>query len=293
MPVPTVKVSARGAARLQGGHVWIYRSDILSADSVPAGALVSVTDQRGKFLGSALYSSASQIAIRLIAREPVTDLVAVLRRRVADAIAYRELIVRDTDAYRLIFSEADSLPGLIVDRFQDILSLQILTQAFDSDLLRQTVISELTARLNRDSIVERVDGRVRELEKLAPRFSGLLHGGKTATIITMNGVQFHYDALEGQKTGAFLDQRENYAAAAQYGQGEALDMFCYQGGFALHLAPGCAHVTGVDSSRPALEIADRNAALNRREVEWIEANAFDLLRDYAGAGQQYDSIVLD
>ncbi len=114
----------------------------------------------------------------------------------------------------------------------------------------------------------------------------------------MNGVQFHYDALEGQKTGAFLDQRENYAAAAQYAHGAALDVFCYQGGFALHLAPRCSHVTGVDSSRPALEVADRNAALNQREpnqleIEWIEANAFDLLKDYSSSGQRYDIIVLD
>jgi 23S rRNA (cytosine1962-C5)-methyltransferase len=109
----------------------------------------------------------------------------------------------------------------------------------------------------------------------------------------MNGVRFHYDAREGQKTGAFLDQRENYAAAAHYGQGEALDVFCYQGGFALHLAPSCSRVSGVDSSRPALEVADRNAELNGRDIEWVEANAFDLLRDYADAGRRYDTIVLD
>src|SRR5437667_5052150 len=118
-------------------------------------------------------------------------------------------------------------------------------------------------------------------------------GEKSSTIFSMNGVQFHYDALGGQKTGAFLDQRENYAAAAQYARGEALDVFCYQGGFALHLAEQCEKVTGVDSSRPALEIAEKNAALNGQEIEWIEANAFDLLRDYAAAGRQYDCIVLD
>jgi len=109
----------------------------------------------------------------------------------------------------------------------------------------------------------------------------------------MNGVQFRYDALEGQKTGAFLDQRENYAAATQYAHGEALDVFCYQGGFALHFAPRCSQVTGVDSSRPALEVAEQNAALNNREIEWIEANAFDLLKDYASANRRYDTIVLD
>jgi 23S rRNA (cytosine1962-C5)-methyltransferase len=138
-----------------------------------------------------------------------------------------------------------------------------------------------------------VDPRVRELESLPPRDSGLIRGDKTSTVITMNGIQFHHDALQGQKTGAFLDQRENYAAAAQFARGDALDVFCYQGGFALHLAPHCSSVTGVDSSRPALEAADRNAELNHREVEWIEANAFDLLKDYSASDRRYDTIVLD
>jgi 23S rRNA (cytosine1962-C5)-methyltransferase len=143
------------------------------------------------------------------------------------------------------------------------------------------------------SIVERVDPRVRELESLPPRPSGPLRGEKTATTFTTNAVQFRYDALEGQKTGAFLDQRENYAAAAQYAHGEALDVFCYQGGFALHVASRCSQVTGVDSSRPALEVADQNATLNGRDIEWIEANAFDLLKDYAASNRRYDTIVLD
>ncbi|MFZ0587567.1 MAG: class I SAM-dependent rRNA methyltransferase, partial [Candidatus Sulfotelmatobacter sp.] len=184
------------------------------------------------------------------------------------------------------------------DRYNDVLSMQILTQAMDAEIVRETVISELTDRLHPASIVERVDPRVRQLEDLPPRASGLVQGEKTSTIFTMNGVQFHFDSLEGQKTGAFLDQRENYAAAAQYAHGEALDVFCYQGGFALHLVRRCLHVTGVDSSRPALEVADQNAALNRqgqsqREIEWIEANAFDLLKDYSASGQRYDTIVLD
>ncbi len=293
-----VKVSPRGAARLKNGHVWVYRSDIVSADGVPPGSLVTVTDHRGQILGSALYSSSSQIAIRLISREPVADFSALLRRRVADAIAYREPIIRDSNAYRVIFSEADFLPGLIVDRYNDIVSLQILTQAMDADAVRDVVIPELAERLHPASIVERVDPRVRQLEELPPRLSGLLSGEKSSSIFTMNGVQFKFDALEGQKTGAFLDQRENYAAAAEYGRGEALDVFCYQGGFALHLAPRCAHVAGVDSSRPALEVADRNAALNHallhgKDIEWIDANAFDLLKDYATSGQRYDTIVLD
>src|SRR5438309_8232574 len=143
------------------------------------------------------------------------------------------------------------------------------------------------------SIADRVDAHIRELEQLPPRESGLLIGEQASTVFTMNGVRFHFDIREGQKTGAFLDQRENYAAAAQYAHGEALDLFCYHGAFALHLAKTCSQVTGVDSSRPALEVADRNALLNQREIEWIEANAFDLLKDYSAAGRQYDTIVLD
>jgi len=294
----TVRVSPRGASRLKDGHVWVYRSDIVSAEGVPAGSLVSVVDHRGQTLGSALYSSSSQIAIRLISHEPVADFPALLRQRIADAIAYRGPIIHDTNAFRMVFSEGDFLPGLIVDRYNDILSMQILTQAMDAETVREALISELTERLQPAAIVERVDPRVRQLEDLPPRPSGLVSGTKGSTIFTMNGIQFHFDALEGQKTGAFLDQRENYAAAAQYAHGEALDVFCYQGGFALHLAPRCSRVTGVDSSRPALEVADRNAALNHRDqrqpdIEWIEANAFDLLKDYASSGQRYDTIVLD
>jgi 23S rRNA (cytosine1962-C5)-methyltransferase len=295
---PTVKISPRGTTRLKAGHVWVYRSDIVSAESVAPGALIRVTDHRGKPLGSALYSSSSQIAVRMISPEPVADFPALLRQRIAAAIAYREALVTDTEAYRVIFSEADFLPGLIVDRYGDILSLQVLTQAMDVAPVREAILEELTARLHPASIIERVDPRVRELETLSPRASGLLLGEKSATTFRMNSIPFHFDALEGQKTGAFLDQRENYAAAAHYGKGDALDVFCYQGGFALHLAPRCSQVTGVDSSRPALEIADQNAALNQallkeKEIEWIEANAFDLLKDYSSSDHHYDTIVLD
>jgi 23S rRNA (cytosine1962-C5)-methyltransferase len=296
--LPAVKISPRGATRLKDGHVWVYRSDIVSVDDVLPGSLVRVTDHRGKPLGSALYSTSSQIAVRMISHDPVPDLAALLRQRIAAAISYRKSLVTDTEAYRVIFSEADFLPGLIVDRYGDILSLQILTQAMDANLSRETVISEVSQQLHPVSIIERVDPRVRELESLPPRASGLLQGSKNATTFAMNGVQFHYDALEGQKTGAFLDQRENYAAAAHYAHGDALDVFCYQGGFALHLAPQCSQVTGVDSSRPALEVADQNATLNQtllkgREIEWIEANAFDLLKDYSASDRRYDTVVLD
>ena len=291
--LPVVKVSRRGANRLKEGHVWVYRSDIVAANGVAPGALVGVVDEREKSLGTALYSSSSQIAIRMISRDAVNDFNRLLRERLQAAIAYRERVVRDTDAYRIVFSEADFLPGLIVDRYNDLLSLQVLTQAMDREAVRLVIVSELAERLKPEAIAERVDPRVRELEQLPPLSSSLLHGEKKSTVFSMNGVRFYHEAFEGQKTGAFLDQRENYAAAAQYAHGEALDVFCYHGGFALHLAEHCSKVTGVDSSRAALEVADRNAGLNAREIEWIEANAFDLLRDYANAGQKYDTVVLD
>jgi 23S rRNA (cytosine1962-C5)-methyltransferase len=263
--VPVVQVSCRGANRLRDGHVWIYRSDIVSADDVPPGALVGVSDEDGKFLGTALYSNASQIAIRLISKESIADFPALLRQRIREAISYREKIIADTDAYRLIFSEADFLPGLIVDRYNDILSLQILTQAMDPEPVRETIVSELSGQLRPAAVAERVEPRVRELEQLPPRRSGLLWGDKSNTIFTMNGVQFYFEALQGQKTGAVLDQRENYAAAARYAHGEALDVFCYHGGFALHLASRGSQVTGVDSSRPALEVRPQRGSKPPRD----------------------------
>lgn len=229
----------------------------------------------------------------MISRQPVENLEQLIRERIRAAIEYRARFVRDTDACRVIFSEGDFLPGLIVDKYNDLLTVQVLTQAMDSDTMRQVILSELTEQLDPQAVVERVDARVRKLEQLPDKAPGLVLGEKSTTEFQMNGVRFHYDALAGQKTGAFLDQRENYAAAARYARGEALDVFCYQGGFTLHLAGTCEKVTGVDSSRPALEAAEQNASLNGREIEWIEANAFDLLRDYSDAGQKYDSIILD
>jgi len=286
-------VNARGVARLRAGHVWVYRSDLVSADGIAPGAMVRVVDERGRAQGTALYSSASQIAIRMIAPGAVADFPALIRERLLAAIGYRKQVVSETDVCRLVFSEADFLPGLIIDRYNDVLTIQALTQAMDSEGARQTIVSTLAEQLSPAGIVERVEARVRELEQLPARDNALLAGEKTDTIFTMNGVRFHYRGLKGQKTGAFLDQRENYAAAAGYAHGKALDVFCYQGGFALHLAGACSQVTGVDSSRPALEMAEQNAALNSREIEWIEGNAFDLLKDYSEAGRQYDTIVLD
>ena len=297
-PAFQVVVSPKGVGRLRSGHVWIYRSDLTSADGVPPGALVQVVDERKRLLGTALYSSASQIAVRMLSAHWVADPSALLRQRLKDAIAYRKSVVTDTDACRMVFSEGDFLPGLIVDRYNDVLSIQVLTQAMNADAVREIVMSTLAEQLSPAGIVERVDPRIAELEQLPARESRLVSGEKSETLFTMNGVRFHFHGLEGQKTGAFLDQRENYAAAARYAHGEALDVFCYQGGFALHMAPRCSQMTGVDSSRPALVLAEANAELNADrklgyDIEWIEANAFDLLKDYSAAGRHYDTIVLD
>ena len=315
--IPQVKVNDRAMARLRGGHVWVYASDVVDEPKAEPGTLVHVIGPKDKPLGSALYSSSSQIKLRLLCREQLAsedDLMNLARRRLAEAVEFRSQVVSGADAYRLAFSEADRLPGLIVDRYNDVYTIQILTQAWDRPSRKEAIVSRLRDLTGAENIVERVDERIRELEQLPQLAPHALCGSKTATVFTLNraspgaakegtagvgesGVQFHYDALSGQKTGAFLDQRENYAAAARYARGEALDVCTYQGGFALHLARVCAKVTALDSSREALEMAEQNEKLNsaagRPEVEWIEANAFDLLKDYAAAGKQYDIIVLD
>jgi len=302
---PTVTVTPRGAARLRGGHPWVYRSDIRSTTDVEPGSVVTVLDQRLKPIATALYSSASQIAVRAISPEPIAsrEWITLLRKRIADAVALRRRVLQDSEAYRVIFSEADFLPGLIVDKYGDYLSLQVLAQGMDSRDVRNAVIGTLVAELAPTAIFERVDTRIRELEQMDTRTDALLWSRddkevSPKTSFLMNGLHFQFDAAAGQKTGAFLDQRENYAAAARHASGRALDCFTYQGGFALHLNRVCEQVTGVDISRPALEIAEENWTLNKdafagREIEWIEANAFDLLRDYADRGERYDTVVLD
>jgi 23S rRNA (cytosine1962-C5)-methyltransferase len=298
--VAQITVSPRGAARLRAGHLWVYRSDLTKEAEAPPGALVQVRDERRRNLGSALYSSASQIASRLISPDEISeaDLPGIVAERIDAAVEFRRQVTRNTDSYRVIFSEADLLPGLIVDKYNDVLSVQILTQAFDRSDLRCVVIERLGRHFQEARILERVDARIRELEQLPPRETQLIKGEQSSTIFTVNGVRFHYDGLSGQKTGAFLDQRENYAAASRWGHGEALDCFTYQGGFALHLARACDSVTALDISRAPLEVAEQNETLNKAghrcgEIEWIEANAFDLLKDYATAGRQYDTIILD
>jgi 23S rRNA (cytosine1962-C5)-methyltransferase len=295
-----VIVNERAAKRLRQGHVWVYASDVLNDTGAQPGALVHVIGPREKLLGSAIYSSSSQIKLRLLGREalgPEDELPRLVTQRLGEAISYRQKIVHDSDACRLVFSEADRLPGLIVDRYNDVFTIQVLTQAWARPERMQVIVAGLKRLAGAENIVERADARIRELEQLPEMESSLVHGSKSSTVFCMNGVRFHYDALGGQKTGAFLDQRENYAAAARYARGEALDVCTYQGGFALHLARVCEKVTAVDISREVLEVAEQNEQLNsgavKSEIEWIEGNAFDLMKDYASAGKQYDAIVLD
>ncbi|WP_128912518.1 class I SAM-dependent rRNA methyltransferase [Granulicella sibirica] len=316
---PAVVVSRRAADRLREGHLWVYRSDVveltpaLGSESFAGGALVTVVDSRAIPLGSALYSDASEITLRMVSAEPAVTreaYLATVRGRMAAALALRAELTPETHALRLVFSEADALPGIVIDRYNDLAILQLLTQGTAQDDLRATVVESLREGLgpmDKLTIVERPDPRVRELERLPapspePLFSS--HPAETgenqpaplATVFTLNGLRFHFDATSGQKTGAFLDQRLNYAAAARYARGEALDVCTYQGGFALHMAQTCRTVTGVDASRSALEVADRNLALNpdlAAEIDWIEADAFELLHELESSGRHYDTIVLD
>ena len=314
---PGAKISRRAADRLRAGHLWVYASDIESIE-LPAGdppALLPVADSRGLLLGTALYSPTSQIALRLISREAVGEAawLQLLESRLRAAIARRRaLLDEQTNACRLCFSEADELPGLIADKYGDLVILQLLAKGLDSAAVRETCVRVLRDELAPAAILERPDPRVRELEGLAapnpaPLFVADAAAPAVSTEFRLNGLVFEYDANSGQKTGAFLDQRANYAAAAEWarrlgvasraGGGRALDVCCYQGGFALHMAQVCAQVTGIDASRASLEVAEKNFEANRSsltaQVEWVEGDAFEILRGWSDAGEKFDAIVLD
>ncbi len=304
-------ISRRAADRLRAGHLWVYASDLVAISlPKPEETLLHVADSRGLLLGTALYSPSSQIALRMLSRESLDEAawLKLLEFRLHAAIARRKpLLDAGNDACRLCFSEADELPGLIVDKYGDLIVLQFLTKGLLTAGVRETCVRVLREEFAPAAIYERPDPRVRELESLpAPNLDPIwLADPKkpiAATQFHLNGLAFHYDANAGQKTGAFLDQRTNYAAARDWAQrlgktGRALDVCCYQGGFALHLAQVCRNVTGIDVSRASLEVAERNLQANRSrltaEVDWIEADAFEILRDWSTAGEQFDAIVLD
>jgi 23S rRNA (cytosine1962-C5)-methyltransferase len=296
-----VQLSRRAVARVRSGHPWIFRSD-LPDQTTPRATVVQLLDDKGRFLASALSSSSSQIALRVISRDPVEDeqAVSLVAERLRTAIAYRQQRYAKRDAFRVAFSEADTLPGFIADKYHDVITVQVLTQFMDREDVRASLLDVLGSAFPGCSMVERVDARVRQLEDLPAAESRVLVGENTATRFELNGLSFGFDALAGQKTGAFLDQQENYARAEEYAFGECLDVFTYHGGFALHLARKCTRVTAVDASRAALETAEANEQANRDklagdEIEWIEADAFELLKDFSHPqqGRRFDTIVLD
>jgi len=332
-PHPKLKITRRAADRLRSGHLWVYSSDIDSLKGADVekprpGSLVSLTDGRGAPLGTALYSDSSQIAARLVSTTPDlsrADYLDELRERIDAALALRKIVAPlddNTNAQRLLFSEADNLPGIVADRYNDLIILQLLTQGTAQHDVREVLVDAFKHHFANQPLTvwERPDPRIRQLEQLEAPAEGPLFTTEdpapTTTNIELNGLHFSYSAAAGQKTGAFLDQRLNYAAAARWvaASGKTrrgLDVCTYHGGFALHLAEVCEHVTGVDQSRSALEVADWNLSLNPRlkmNVDWIEADAFALLRAFDEAHNKpadadpalpmevltaYDAIVLD
>jgi 23S rRNA (cytosine1962-C5)-methyltransferase len=288
-----VTISRRGVERVEDGHLWIYRSDILDASEAKGGGCVRVGDERGRFIAQALYSSRSEIAVRVL----TTNQNERIDRdwwsaRLRDSIARRAGLDKQTNAYRLVYSEGDMLPSLIVDKYGDCLVMQTLSQG--TEHLKLMFIEILLAELKPRAIIERNDVRVREFEGLAMRKS-VLYGTPPEEIpVVQHGVRSIVAPLGGQKTGAFLDQRENHAAAERFARGRALDCFTFNGAFATHIARHCESVIGIDVSIEALAMARRNAELNgARNIEFREANVFDALREYDDANERFDTIILD
>jgi 23S rRNA (cytosine1962-C5)-methyltransferase len=287
----SVVITSRGSERLRAGHLWVYRSDVRSA-SAEAGSIVRLTDERGRYHGRAFYSDKSQIAVRLLTREDIPIDRAFLTERIRRAAAYRKTVVENTETCRLIYGEADLLPSLIVDRYSDYFVVQTLSQS--TERIKSLICEILVELFSPKGVLERNDPKVRLLEGLEQRV-GVLYGEIPDEIVAKeNGIAFVYDLRKGQKTGSFLDQRENHWAARRYASGEALDCFSYQGGFALTIAGKCSHVEGVDMAPVALEAARRNQKLNAiSNVTFREANTFDLLKEYDEVGRRFDMIVLD
>ena len=287
-----VIVNKRGADRVRAGHLWIYRSDVLDSTSAKGGAVVSVVDKQRNFVGQALFSDRSEISLRLLT---TTDEVIDRdwwRSRISQAAARRNNIPADTNAFRLVYSEGDLLPSLIIDRYVDLFVLQTLSQG--TEAVKQMLVELLVEDFGAQAVVERNDVRVRELEGLEMT-AGVLHGEVPDELeITQHGTKFVVSPLGGQKTGSFLDQRENRLAARAVAHGRALDCFTFNGAFALHLSTVCDEVLGLDISAQALATAKRNAEVNdAANVEFREANVFDALREMESSAERFDTIVLD
>lgn len=287
----TITVNSRGAERARARHCWIYRSDITGARA-QGGEVVRVVDAKGGSLGRALYSSRSQIALRFVSFDDTETGREFWLSRLIAAESLRDQIAQDTTAFRLVYGESDLLPSLIIDRFNDCFVLQTLSQGMEA--IKHKWVEMLVDRYHPRAVIERNDARVRELEGL-PRLSGVLYGSDPGEIeMEENGIRYLVNLLEGQKTGAFLDQRENRCAAAKYARGRALDCFSFQGAFALHFARNTESVKAIEISGAAVSLARRNATLNRlSNIEFIEGNVFDLLRDLERAGEKFNIINLD
>ena len=287
---PTVTISARGEKRLRGGHLWVYRSDVVAAEAA-AGDAVVVRGRSGRPVGRALYSDRSQIAVRLVTRGDRPLDAALVRERLAQAIAFRERLAIDGDAYRLVHSEGDLLSSLVVDRYGDVLVVQALSQGMDRFL--GEVVAFLAERLGPRGILARHDVRAREHEGL-DRGVRVLHGEVPERVAVRQGaVTYEADLRAGQKTGLFLDQRENHLVTRGYARGRMLDAFSYDGGFALHAAAVCDEVVAVDVSADSAARLGRNAARHGVRIDVRTANAFDFLREADRAGERFDTVVLD
>jgi 23S rRNA (cytosine1962-C5)-methyltransferase len=288
----TVVVTKRGADRIRAGHLWIYRSDLVSKVTDAGGSIVVVRDQHNNLVGQAFYSDRSEIALRLLVKSDTTIDREWWNRRIQDAAERRKAIAKASNAYRLVNSEGDLIPSLIIDRYDDVLVLQTLSQGTEAikPMLVELLVEEFAPR----TIVERNDVRVRELEGLSLE-SGTLYGEAPEELeVTQHGVRFIVAPLGGQKTGSFLDQRENRLASQSLAHGRALDCFTFSGAFALHLASVCETVEGIDISAEAIALARRNARLNNAaNVKFREANVFDALRELEEKNERFETIVLD
>ena len=287
----TITVSHRGEERIRNGHFWVYRADIAGGGAEP-GAVVRVVGPDGRFLARAFLSDRSQIVLRILTRHDVPVDAEFWRARLQQAIAFRRQLHIDASAYRLVHGEGDLIPSLIVDRYGDYLSVQALSQG--TDRLLPDVTRLLVQLASPKGIVARNDPRVRTLEGLEQKVE-VLDGDVPDRVTVREGrIEYDVDLRRGQKTGAFLDQRENRVAAAQYVRGRTLDCFSYAGGFALQLAPHAARVTALDISEDATALLAQNAQRNGlSNVDVRTTNVFDELRALERIGETFDAIVLD
>ena len=289
--IPTAVVSSRAEDRIRRGHPWIYQSDVDDA-AAEAGAIVEVLGPRQRYLGRAFYSDRSQISLRMLTRGEDDVDEAFWRQRLTAALAFREALTINATAYRLVHGEADLLPSLIVDRYADVLVVQALSQGMDRHL--PALLPLLVELTGATGVLARNDPRVRLLEGLEQRVD-VLHGDVAETILVHeSGIEYDVDPRRGQKTGLFLDQRENRDAASLYAHGRGLDCFSYNGGFGLRLASRCESVDALDISSGAVERIDANAMRNGiTNLQVREANVFDELRHLEKTGERFDTIVLD